>query len=280
MLKKTDKENTIQKQGWLQFSIFFFSDCPKSLKNKLNGCNEDDLFVVLPYSCAVVQQDFIKEPFIEVQKFSKDNLDKGRQYGRQPRELQIEISLDNSMNYYSTKISERFNIEHHHFQEFNPNKKVSCEKKHQNSLKSWVTKRFLREAFPDVFNHAASSSIRKIQKHITKEATKEYLEELTGVYLLIDPMEDIDISKEPYEIKVFLIVSELGRTKFEQEFKTLSEKISLILTDTVGLLVNETCVESESKIVLSEYRSMHRIDDYDYLSYEFNHESPDKLNLQ
>ena len=85
------REISLEDAGWRQFSAFQKKDFCGEVTQNLTIL-EDDILVIIPYSCSVVHEDFIKEPYIEIQRFSIATLDKTLQFGRQPRKLQIEVA--------------------------------------------------------------------------------------------------------------------------------------------------------------------------------------------
>lgn len=90
-MSANDSTNTLEELGWRQCSIVTGADIPE-LNRAIDDYQEDDIYIVLPYSCAVVQMDFEKEPDIElfrVRRTEKKN--KGLQFGRSPRLLQLEV---------------------------------------------------------------------------------------------------------------------------------------------------------------------------------------------
>lgn len=265
-------EISLEDAGWRQFSAFQKRDFCGEITRTLNIL-DDDIFFVIPYSCSVVNEDFVKEPFVEIQRFSVATLNKGLQFGRQPRELQVEIDINGERYFYNSLIHEKFQIDHKFLKALKPRSDISLTDNSKASLINWITKRFTRKAFPTSFNNVAGGRIQNFRTYLDKQYSKDpYLDTLIGVYLKIDPFDEINIAEEPYELSVIFLVTELGNAKYADEFSKLKTRFEALITGVNGIVFQpkDIKIESESTITVAEYNEMHRVDDYDYISLKYN----------
>jgi len=267
---KDSPSATLEELGWRQCSIVVGSDIP-SLKENVRGYQDDDIFIVLPYSCAVVQMNFEKEPNIELFRVRKaEKKDKGIQYGRNPRQLQIEVQSGSGILYADGLIHDRFFIDHSFFVNCSPNSELSLNERECVTVKNWFAKRYIRNALPTEFNKRAKSALKNLLKTLK---SRSELDEILGVYLTLDPRDqELSNIDDPYDITVDFLVTESGmrnselikiRNQFEEDLKKCS-----------GILLSQIELKSDTEVLLSEYRNLIRLDDYDFISHRDEHEDP------
>lgn len=270
-MSREDTEK-LEKMGWRQFSIFLGNAHPE-LTDLIPNLNDRDIFIILPYSCAVVNGDFEnKEPYIEVLRCRETTLNKSYQWGRDPREIHLGLEAPNMKGTLSAKIYDRFFIPHKLLLEFDPRLGYTLLDKDLNALKYWVAKRYIRQAFPDAFNRRINKVRNKLKEKLAKFPLLEHIQ---GIYLNIDPIDDELDEDDEYELSIIAIISEEGlgknRKSLEEFFATYDELFSQI----EGVVFNSPIkIESESAITLYEYRQLIRFDDYDFISFKEDHEDP------
>jgi len=261
---------SLEELGWRQCSIVVGQDLP-GLKEAVKNYQDDDIFIVLPYSCAVVQMDFQKEPNIELFRVRKVvKKDKGLQFGRNPRQLQIKVQNGNETFFVVGSIHDRFFIEHSLFITKSPDTNLILNETEKVIVKNWFAKRYIRNAFPTEFNIRAKTVIITLNKSLKNDSD---LDELLGVYLILDPS-DVEISaiEEPYDIEVLFLVKESGlRNEGIIKIKNQFEKD---LKDCNGIMLSNIELKSDTDTLLSEYRVFIRLDDYDFISHRDDHEDP------
>lgn len=255
----------LEGMGWRQFSIVSTSELP-ALSNYIN-CDENDIFVVLPYSCAVVNEDFQeKEPSIEFLRARPvERQDKGLQWGRNPREVHLEIEGEAGKSILHASMKDRFFAPHDLLLQSPPKSGVVITEADQQVLRSWLTKRYVRSVFPGEFNRRAGRTLRKIGDKLKKAS---FLDVVLGVFVTIDPHDQDLKADEPYDLKVVLISSEEAMVgSVRSQLDAFLVECVQSLAGCAGIFVSESQVESETLITVNEYRNMIRIDDYDYISF-------------
>jgi len=271
MIPPHDSSSPLEQLGWRQCSVIEGRAVP-GLDGIVSDYADDDVFIVLPYSCAVVQMDFEKEPNIELFRVKRvDRRDRGLQYGRSPRLLQLEMEEDEETIYVNGSIHDRYLIEHHLFLDIHPSTRIRLCSDQCIVVKNWFAKRYIRNAFPTEFNKRANSALKELQKRLKGNLDTD---DLLGVYMDIDPydqeLEEVD---EVYEVEVVFLVKEPGRTS--EPLNEIKEKFNKTLSECNGILVSGVSIRSETDMLLSEYRRVVRIDDYDFISFRYNQDGTD-----
>ncbi len=275
-MSSTKKSYSLEELGWRQGSVFFGRDCLE-LSADINKFDPDDVFIVLPYSCAVVNMDFEnKEPYIEVLRAKKDSKRKrSSQWGRNPRQIQLIAEKDDTQYFINASIHDRIFISHAILLEI-PQAQDRILADHIDALKYWIAKRYIRNAFPTNFNIRASKAIKGLQKSIEKVPDDEdFLNELIGVYLKLDPYDqELNDIKDPYEVEIIFLVSEKGRLEYADDLTELKQCFLRVLNECNGIYISNHEVQSDTGLLISEYKQLIRLDDYDFISFKENHESP------
>ena len=261
---------SLEELGWRQCSIVVGQDLP-GLKEAVNNYLDDDIFIVLPYSCAVVQMNFQKEPNVELFRVRKvEKKDKGLQFGRNPRQLQIEVQNGNEAFFVNGTIHDRFFIEHSLFIAKSPDVNFTLNETEKTIVKNWFAKRYIRNAFPTEFNIRAKTATIALNKSLKSDSD---LDELIVVYLILDPS-DVEISdaEEPYDIEVLFLVKESGSQN--EDIIKIKNQFEKNLNDCNGIMLSNIELRSDTDTLLSEYREFIRLDDYDFISHRDEHDDP------
>ena len=159
-----DSAYTLEDLGWRQCSIVTGADVPE-LERAIDDYQEDDIYIVLPYSCAVVQMDFEKEPNVELFRVRRtEKRNKGLQFGRSPRLLQIEIQSDDDFFLADGIIHDRFFIDHSLFLGLSPNSNLRLKERERVIVKNWFAKRYIRSVFPTAFNTRVWPALKELLK--------------------------------------------------------------------------------------------------------------------
>jgi len=209
MTPQCDTSDDLEQVGWRQCSVFEGRDIP-GLKAAVDEYQDDDIFIVLPYSCAVVSMDFAKEPYVELFRLRRSDVKKrANHHGRNPRNIQIEIVDNGKKVFLDGSIHDRFFVKHSLFLGGRPNKSLELAENQCVVVKNWFAKRYLRNAFPAAFNERARHALGKL-KGILKKSSD--IDNLLAVYLTLDPHdEELTDPDNPYDVEVVFLTTEAGR---------------------------------------------------------------------
>lgn len=267
---------SLEALGWRQFSMFEANEC-QELKKFIPNLDDSDIVIVLPYSCAVVNEDFDKkEPYCEVIVGKTSSRNRGLQFGRNPRKIQLIAQNGGNKIFIDLDMKDRYFIDHAAFKAFPPNDELTLASGQEGLLKSWIAQRYLRSAFPTEFNKRAGAALVAIKERLNAlGAAQDFTDQILGIYLVVDPPdEEITDPEEPYEIKLVILVTESGRVDFDSELSSLQSELEQHLKSLEGVHLDRAETLSETVIMLSEFRSLTRIDDYDFISFSQDHQPP------
>ena len=200
---------SLEQLGWRQGSVVTASEHP--LTNYVEDAGED-IFIIAPYSCAVVNEDFgKKEPLLELIRFKPSNQDRQFQKGRSPRTLQLTVLQKNSPSFFNADIHDRHFVPHEILVGKRPSEKYHLTDDEIRIFNLWLAKRYTRSVLPTEFNRRAAPALNWLRDELKKLYRKSSndLDGLEGIYLILDP-EDKELAdiEEPYDVGVICLLSE------------------------------------------------------------------------
>ena len=180
---------TIIKNGWAQGKAFAAQDVPDELQDRDElGRKQKYIFVVLPYSCAVVSGNTELEPTVELLRFSlTDNERPAWKHTQNPRQLCLPVRVKGSPRYCVANIKDRFFLEKSIFTTFLPNPDFVFEQEAIDQLAFWMAKRYTRVAFKDRFNELYADPVNELRELLQSIASDpegiDSIKQLVGVFI-------------------------------------------------------------------------------------------------
>lgn len=263
------RHSDLEDYGWRQHSFIDISN--RLVRYWLfQNCKKESRVSLLPYSCAIVNPDYEKEPLVEVQLFSPAGKNDQFKYGRHPRYLQIDIAEGGQEGQlFQTSVAERIYIKRKYLEILVQMNSWDLPAKSVLVLQDWVCKRYSRQVMPSAFNETTYKARNKVRKMLaTGYGKDEYLQHLEGVYLTLDPAEEIDMTEQPYEITISLLISEYGHFEHNAEFVQLQTSITTEFKKAKGIIINGGALLTASNVPYSVIKEGIRIDDFDYISFK------------
>lgn len=263
------KNGSLEQLGWRQGSVITTQEC--SLIEAIPDPGKD-IFVVAPYSCAVVNSDFQnKEPILELIRFREVQAEAALQKGRNPRTIQLKVLNEKALLFFNASIHDRYFVAHNILEGSSPSQKYRINDEQTKILSHWLAKRYTRNVLPSEFNRRAEKGMRYLRDQLKKIYTKNQddIDFLEGVYVSLDP-DDKELTdiEEPYDVSVVFLMSEQGRVLIPDFVEPLKKTFIEKLSNCDGICVNEgrSEIQSETGMSISEYRALIRLDDYDFYS--------------
>lgn len=262
-----------QRRGWRQGSCFSCSIV--ELKPEfVSPVKEDDIYVVLPYSCAVVNDNESKEPKIELIRGTRGEENKGLQWGRNPRTLQLSIrSIHSGISQaYHFNMHDRFFLPRTILKPIVPSADLELPAQDLNILVHWVAKRYVRGVFPSAFNERTNGAMSKIGKQLSRSPLAS---RITGLYVRVDPPEEELIDDDdPYEMQLIALMSDTVSQEERREVECFLSTCAKKIEGCNGIFLADSRALSENQITLAEFRDYVRLDDYDFVSFKGDHTLP------
>ena len=165
-----------------------------------------DLLVLTSHDCDIVNFSIDKEPVVEVLRMraaTAGKVDRQQSWGRNPRTLQLVIEACEAPVVLSCVAHDRWTIPRVLLLRESPARCLPD--KERRLVAEWLAKRYIRAAFPMVFDQRWRSKQRDWQGLL-----KKYSEWMQGVYLRLSTLDELP-ANAPYQCHLILAVPYLKR---------------------------------------------------------------------
>jgi len=256
---------SIKELGWRQGSILPRTLVDKFLEEHPGILDPDtEILLVASHDCDVTNASFDSEPRVELLKATL--LDASRRdgallYGKNPRKIQFEVQVAGEFNFAEANAHDRFFVPREILLDCGPDRERSCTPLAIRQISDWLSRRYVRVAFPDSFN----SRIRRSQKAIRK-ALRSAGRYITAVFVAMESWAELAES-EPYHIMITMTMKDedfddlLKRRHAQETLNRIEER----LDSCAGIEVIEGVLSSEGEISLADLRLIRRFE-FDDLS--------------
>lgn len=198
--------NQLLDSGWRRHSIFTgTSDLGKNITSELPEkiCTlikvANSIVIVTTYDCAVVNNCFDSEPWLQIVIAIPAEFRKEYSNGRNPRKIHFEVKKDDHIQNYEATAVGICQIDRSHLLSHIPNNKFQLPDISKTDLKLWLCERFRQETWPNAFNSAINPSRKKIKKFWAK-----YNHFSSAVYIKLNTYEELEGSK--YKIAIIIAI--------------------------------------------------------------------------
>ncbi len=241
----------IRAHGWKQGSIV---DRELASKVQRSGGGECE-FVLLSQDCDVVHRSLDVEPSVELismMRTLRDQADGGYTHGKNPRVLHVEAQDDKLLVF---SIHERYIVDRHLLAEHPPAGYIGDGT--TQMLTRWVAKRYVRSAFPDVFNDRIRGSDKRIGR-----ALRAHGKGASGIFLQLSDWGELDDDQD-YEITIVVVIHD---DELEAEAANLASKLMQHMDACSGVSVKDVRCVGERDFTIYDLRTYKRWD-FDSRSY-------------
>jgi len=234
----------IRETGWRQGSVIPADSLPDVPVRECEG------FLLISQSCDVVHGDFKQEPVVELLPLHRiPESDGNRLYGKNPRVLHIEID-EGSVELLAR---ERFSIPRQVLAKFAPATDLAVSGAELRLICEWLSKRYVRPAFPDAFNTRILSNpqgrkIRRLFKHKGRH--------IESIWVGCSPHDTELPDGEPYKVVVwFLMRKKLhDDPEIQRHGVELAEGFEEILSEIDGIDCRDCSLKGEHQVTLDDAR--------------------------
>lgn len=254
----------IAQLGWRQGCIFSENMVIQlqsgSEKEIIKGVSELDLLIVVTHDCDLVNLSFEDEPTIEVVVArSVSTKDASLFWGRNPRKFQFELQPGQLL--YEIRVHNRFPLPRQLLLNNSPDTERKLEANLTKQICLWLSKRYVRAAFPDSFNNRITA---KVKKKIADKLKKG--EEITAIYIAGADEEVQDNSIYKIIIRATMQCETFENPVLRQKAQTIINLLESELCGCPGIEVEDSSLVSEADVSIDDLRFLKRWD-YDYLSF-------------
>jgi hypothetical protein len=253
------------KSGFL--SRFFMAIKRAALRKQavIEMDSHHDRWMVISQDCDLLQPDLSKEPFVElirIRPASGSHLPPA--WGQSPREMQFNDPPGlNGGTRFVCSVHDRVRIDRQYLQNQKPDHDREFNKENVKRICHWISRRYVRAAFPDAFNDRVKPSLDSLTDK--KSQLNKMSDLLTGVYIRVSEAElEID---EDYEVIIWASMRPQDYEDYDRN--TEAQELLGLLESTLGscrgIEIVECELKSEQEITLDHLRTWKRWD-FDVLS--------------
>jgi len=253
-------------QGWRQGAVIREIVDDHFTANAHFALNDSDVFLIISQTCDLVNPDYNSEPFFEVLRLTPIKTAPAIEYGggKNSREIQFQTEINGRIQTFRALPFERFFVDRQLLKLHSHEGHAS--ESEREMITAWLTKRFVRTAFPDSFDRRWKVRVKQIEKVIKR------LKLVRDIYIKITPFNEVAKYVE-YEVEIYLLMdaSDYDDPVIYKEHKKHKADLEAQfgLCADIDLQVIE--LVSDAEISLRELQELRRWD-YSYLSYR----SPDE----
>lgn len=255
-----DDAEQIRAKQWRQGCILLPEQLPAGTIASpllLEGGNR--LLYVLTHDCDLVQADFAKEPYVEVLAIEPITAADGNlTHGKNSRLLDFTIGV----SAFRASCHDRFRIDRRLLTNLSPSEAHPVDSALCDLITGWISKRYIRPAFPDEFNIRLNQETRAIRKYF-----KRYGHLFERIYIACNPQLEELPGDEDYKLTVWLVLEDKDAGPSDVlKAQELVVQLEQILNGCRGIEVLECLAVQESEITLAHLRVL-SLWDFDDLTY-------------
>ncbi len=250
--------DAIRTNGWRQGSLLLPANLPREVVASLDLA-DGALLYVLTHDCDLVQPDFEKEPSVEflvVVPISK--ADGNYLHGRHPRIIDV-LTKGGA---FRASCHSRTVLKREILCSIRPAGGPAFDDYTRDVISQWISKRYIRPAFPDAFNFRLRHQGKAIQKFL-----KEHGHRFRQILVACNPARTELPPDDSYDLILWLVeVFDLDTSAAAVSSAALAHQLGGILRQCPGILLDDCRVVTEDDVTLGHTRIMAEWD-FDYLTH-------------
>lgn len=259
------------RRGWLGWFFTAWKQAKARQRSAILLNPGSDCWMVISQDCDLLQAEWSKEPYVEILRIRLAREDEHLpQWLTNPRDIQFSDPPTERKHRYVSSVHDRMRIDRTYLADCRPDPTRTFDRENVSRVCRWITRRYVRAAFPDAFNERAKRALESLTKK-TSELSKEG-DLLTGIYMLVTEAELRP--DEDYRVAVW---GTMRVQDFEHPGRhQVAQKILNLLESTLGVCQGIEFVDcqlkSEQDVTLDHLHTWKRWD-FDVLSLRPKHKN-------
>lgn len=251
-------------QGWRQGSVLP-RDLALDLSTEANfavALAALDLLVLVSHDCDICQGDIDKEPWAEllvIRGITRRPLG-DRSYMKSPRVLEFEAHVGTSTGFYRVSASERWFAPRERLSGSSPSGHLGTQP--HDLIPSWLSRRYIRQAFPDAFNDRLKAASKDIARHLSAPGG----DSLYAIFLVLDDEEFPPETEYRVVLRGTMLEADFADHVRRTEAQLALDGVASAMDGCAGIVVTDSALVPESEVTLHDVRLMKRWDPFDSLS--------------
>ncbi|WPO96940.1 hypothetical protein [Pseudescherichia sp.] len=227
----------------LDSNRYLLDELPRKLAKQISG--KGSVFIVpILYDCALIEESFEKEPWVQVLIIWETNFDGNFAYARNPRKIHLKVQDGGKEICLEVSALSFFQIDREAFLKAIPDESVHWKEDGLSMLLDWVAERYRQATFPDSFNKRLEPFRKALDKLWKSQLFCEYS---SGIYINIDSSAELP-DDTLYNIKVMIVIPYAIKGR---SYRSFDEKYS---KDMVTML--KTTLDAIKTIKLSSIQTI------------------------
>ncbi len=162
---------------------------------------ESVYLVPVTYDCALVDEDFSREPWAQIILLWKAGNENGNfKFGKNPRVIQIPVNIGSNIEYYEAQAIGICHVKRDTLLRSNIDKTRTLSPKFLKIVLGWCAARITRSVFPDSWNNRLTKSKKTFDKIWNNNTFNSVI---SGVYADVKPFKEL-ADDELYEANIIL----------------------------------------------------------------------------
>ncbi|HIH9744193.1 TPA: hypothetical protein ACYU6U_002835 [Klebsiella pneumoniae] len=245
-----------QNEGLLEY-------IPSELKDLLVSIEDANniYFVPVLYDCALISDDFIQEPWVNLivcWKCGKSGGDGNFKYCKNPRKYHFPLEVNGQSIFFETNALSIVQMRRDIFLQSSINLDVKWPVFGLETMLNWLTERLRQPVFPDEWNERLKSKKKLLERFYSDQTL---VEKCAGVFFRITPFSQID-KTERYSVSALIVTPAIENgaehKKFNREIKPkldeLKEELRQILQSMENVDVETVSDLQEDQFTRKEER--------------------------
>lgn len=222
---------------------------------------ENQLVVVVSHDCDVCQPDLTKEPWVDlvVVDVLDRAVDGALTFGKNPRLLEFQADIGGRLMAGRVSAGGRWQAPRARLIESGPSGYLNTIP--AGIIPAWLSRRYIREAFPDEFNRRWEPVKRELRHVLTTQA-----HDLNAIYLVMDDVELPEGTDYLLVMRGTMLAERFAITELRTAAQSALDSVATLLSRCVGIDVVDWEVASEANVSLHDVRVMKHWSPYDTLS--------------
>jgi hypothetical protein len=259
-----DDPGAIREAGWRQGSVVEFAQANSRFRELLSEQGSRFThWIVVSQDCDVVHRSYSLEPDVELLGCNLvEKADGNLTAGKNPRRLHAAITVKGKQRIFDARVCDRFCIPRSVLETMRPSADATLDKPAVDVVAEWISRRYVRSAFPDAFNER----LRQKRKGF-KKVLEDHGEVLEGIYFSLSTFDELSPDKA-YRLKVRLVMFAEDYKDADRLDRALRAKdaFEIGLEHCEGIKLVSVEVISADKFTLADMADFPAWDGFDYLS--------------
>jgi hypothetical protein len=258
----------INQCGWRQGKLFRLADHHRllgKLAPKIDDIPDDTgRFIVVSQSCDIVSTSLVNEPYVEVLagQLLTGTPDGNYTRCKNPRILHFPITIEGAERYLECRSARRAFLSRTSLSDCVPDPAAELSPDALAQIQGWLAGRYMRTAFPGVFNDRIDTAKRALRKALERDGQC-----VDRIYVNLTPWTEIG-DDSPYELSIFFTMREEDY-KAAQKLLAVNEvrkKFIHAINNCDGIMTDIVEVSSRATMTLEDVAMLQQWSIWDDLS--------------